>query len=193
MLLSKSNHKLFFYPYFAYLTPTNFTLNTFNEYLVLITPLNYDKIINSRRFPLKYDLNLFNIYDYESLKNKGFVYIKSNTGNFLWDISNFPINFIFIIPSNLVNKDIIFSLFLTPDQDFSPPCDRIEFGLPGEDGQINWTQQSVNDPNFFIPAELTSTGKLQLFSRLTFVKGKRCQFTIDSLDLVPFSNPTLQN
>jgi hypothetical protein len=193
MLLSKTNNKLFFYPSTTFISNKTFNLDSFNDTLVVITHINYKNIINSTRFPFKYDFNFLHIYDYKLLQQKGFVYIKSNSNNFLWEITNYPIDFIFVIPSNLVNKDVVFSLFLTPEQDFSPPCDRIEFGLPGEDGQINWTQKSINDPNFHIPAELTATGKLEVFSKLTFVKGQRCLFTIDSLDLVPFSNPTSQN
>jgi hypothetical protein len=173
----------------GYIPASKLTLNNLNDKLILITDRNYNSIINSTKSPKNYNIYSFNIYTYEMLKKIGFVDIESNNkNNFLWTISNYPIDFKFIIPSNLVNKDIIFSLFFTPNQDFSPPCDRLEFGLPGEDGQINWTQQSIYEPNFFIPAEVTASGKLELFSRLTFAPGQKCQYTFDSLDLVPYTN-----
>jgi hypothetical protein len=189
IIMSKSNNKLFFYPSVSYFPLAKLTFNIFNNNLIFISDINYNGIINSTKNPINFNANFFNIYDYQYLQYKGFVYIKANDrDNYSWQITNYPTNYKFIIPSKLVNKDIIFSLFLAAKQDFSPPCDGIEFGLTGPDGQISWTQKSINDPNFFIPAELTATGQLEVFSRLSFVKGKKCLFNIDSLDLLPYSH-----
>jgi hypothetical protein len=192
MTLSKNDNKLLFYYRIAYIPASILTFKTFTNKLLFITDRNYKGIINSTKNPNSYNIHYFNIYSYEILKELGFIFTKSNDKfNYSWQITNFPTAYNFIIPNKLVNKDIIFSLVLSPNQDFSPPCHQVEFGLAGAAGQINWQQKSIKAPNFFIPAELTATGQLEIFARLSFVKEKKCLFNIDSLDLIPYTSSNL--
>ncbi|MDR0621169.1 MAG: hypothetical protein LBJ61_04760 [Deltaproteobacteria bacterium] len=191
MILSKTTNKLYYYPALYFFAIKPYLIKNFSENTVFITNTNYKNILNSTRFSEYFPIEPLHIYDYNAIKDKGYVEISSNITPFLFYISNYPVHYSFIVPSKLVNRNLVFAIALTPEQNLSPACKLIEFGLHGEDGQIVWHPKSVNDLTFPIPANLTVDGRLEVFTKMTFVKGEKCQINIYgvNLKLAPADNP----
>ncbi|MDR2367231.1 MAG: hypothetical protein LBF58_03845, partial [Deltaproteobacteria bacterium] len=146
MLLSKSNNILIFYPSTYYILSTPNHLDKIKHNSLFITNVYYEKILNASKFPVKLSFKPFDVYNYDSIKDKGYVQITSNHDPFIWKITNYPVTYKFIVPSRMIDKDIIFSLSLSPDQQFVPGCNRLEYGLRGDDNQINWVEKNLDDP-----------------------------------------------
>jgi hypothetical protein len=182
-ILSKNNNKIYFNPggYFFndYIAdPENFSDKTF-----FISNAKFNGIINSSLPPLKLDFAPLNVYDYSALKTHGFVSISAYDDFFNWKISNFPVNYKFLVPSRLSGQDTIFSITLSQYQSFAPVCNQIEFGILGADNQIIWTKKHISDPTLRIPAELTQDGILEVYTKASFIKGAKCVFNIDRVTL----------
>jgi hypothetical protein len=194
MALSKSSNNLYFYPgiYFIYSSLSH--INKINTNSLFISNVNYPDLINGINFPYKQTFLPFNIYNYSSILDKGYVQITSNRNIFLWKITNYPVNYKFIVPSKIINKDIIFSLTLNPEHKLDPMCNELEFGLYDDNREIIWTKKNINDLNglnFLIPAASSATGRLDIFTRVPFRKGQPCVLYLNKVDLSTADTPAL--
>jgi hypothetical protein len=186
LIFSKSNHKLTYLQSTFYIMSVHYFFDKLSYSDILISDVDFKKnnlIINSTISPDKIGFNSPIIYDYDTIQELGIVAIKSNNFIFPWVITNYPVHFQFIVPSRLVGKENIFSIILSQNQDLNPDCSQIEFGLVQEDQQIKWTNQNILNPNFFIPAEFSKNGQLDVYAKLSFVKNQRCHVNIDKVDL----------
>jgi hypothetical protein len=183
IILSKSSNKLIFYPSLYFIAISNNYINYIRDNTFFITDIDYDNILNSTKLPPITNFKPFNVYNFEAIKEKGLVQMRSNFKYFPWKISNYPISYKFILPSRMINQDIIFSISLSPGQEFSSPCDQIEFGLHGSDKEIIWLKKNIDDPYFLVPAAFTANINLEIFTKATFIKGEKCTFDFDRVDL----------
>jgi hypothetical protein len=187
MILSKSNNNLVFVPgiYFIYSNKNH--IDKISNNSLFVSDFFYEKIINGTKFTNKIQYEPLKLYTFDLLKEKGYVQITSNKTDNLWTISNYPVKYQFIVPSKMINKDIIFTITLSPTQKFNPICNQIEFGLYNEQNQIIWTIQDTNNLNFLIPANYTINGQLEVFTKTPYIKGEKCNIHFDEVDLIPKS------
>jgi hypothetical protein len=184
IILSKTSNQLIFYPGIYFIPQKNNLIDNISDQTFFITNIKQNTILNSFNLDNLQEFNFLHIYDSNDIYNQGIVEIKSYSYTFNWLISNYPVYYKFIIPSKLIGNDISFNITLSKYQNFSSACNQIEFGIFGDDKQIIWTKKSISDPTFPIPSTMTKNGRLEIFTRATFIKGERCVFNIDKVNLI---------
>jgi hypothetical protein len=195
-IMLNNNYTLRYTKGLYYLYGHSFYFDILNKNSYILSDTLYENLISGFDERISIGSQKLYLYNYNTIKEYGYVAIKAGMFIFDWKLNKYPIYTRLLVPNQMIGRNIKFLIDidkLVEDDD----CNILEIGVKDKNNTYQWIKQPYNEANIFINSDLTETGVLEIITKIdtsnNFIDNKEqinknsddfiCKFEIKSFKL----------